>query len=291
MKKKFLWVMAAILTCCLGMSSLTSCSNQDAPVLPPMVTETLTGDWLYVSESSYDDDEMVGKSVSYSLLSFDENGVITQRVYNGNTGTSIDYWDRWRRHGMYTVDKAAHTFTVEGLNQEPQIIGYTLTNGQLIINQLNEKDDELLTATLHRPEAAELMFLNIIDKSVWSDDYVGKWFSYSDWEDIGIRIYVMVEFTEDGIANVRRYSVDNHNDCMRTVFSQRYEDCDEDDDMKMLRMHDSKDYSQTYLYWWSVEGNTLILGDPEDSELNTSYHPLTRSDIALIEELDKLVKE
>jgi hypothetical protein len=104
---------------------------------------------------------------------------------------------------------------------------------------------------------------------------------------------MMLDFTEDGIINVRRYSVDHYNDCMRSVYSQYYEESDEEDGMKIIMMHDSKDYSKTYSYWWTVEDNILTLGDPEDEEddFTSSYHPLSPDDIVLLEELDKLVKE
>lgn len=283
--------LAAILICSFGMTSLTSCSNQDSPVLPPVDAETLTGDWLYKFVSSDDDDEMVGQNVSYSLLSFGDNGVLTQRYYYGNAGTSLEYWERWCRHSIYTVDEKAHTFTVDDLDGTARVFGYTLTDGQLIIHLLNGEIGDVVTSTLHRPEASDLEFLKTVDRAVWSDDYVGKWFGYTDWEDSGIRLYIMLDFTEDGIVNCRRYSVDKYNDCLRTVFSQYYEDYDNEDNMQMLMMHDSEDYNNTYLYKWSVVDNTLMLGDPEDSELDTVYHPLTPDDVAFMEELDKLVKE
>jgi len=285
-------MIAFLFTVVMTMTTLTSCSNQDTPVVPPVVDKTLTGDWLY--EYSYnDDDETVGKYVSYTLISFDENGVITQRVYHGNTGISINHWERWRRHGMYSVDETAHTITIEGISDEPQVIGYTLTDGKLMMRIFNEIEKNYQTATLRRPETADMTLLGMVDVSVRADDYVGKWLSYTNWEDIGIRLYVMVEFTEEGVLNVRRYSVDTHNECMRTVFSQYYEDCEEEegDDMKMIKMHDSKDFSKTYLYWWSIENNNLIMGEPEDPDFDTTYHPLTPADVVLLEELDKMVKE
>jgi hypothetical protein len=300
MRKNFLRVLicarsiaglVVILICGLGMTILTSCSNEDDPVPTPVVTETLMGDWLYVSESSFDDDGFVGGSESYALLNINENGVMIQKTYTGNAGVPLMYWERYRRHGMYSIDEAAHTLTFENMGKKPITVSYTLTDSQLILKYVGVEDYSIPAMTFRRPEATDLEFLERIDKVVRSDDYVGKWFGYTDWDDIGIRIYMMLDLTDDGIMNVRRYSVDKYNDCLRTVYSQYYEEYDNEDNMQLLMMHNSKDFNETYLYKWSVIDNTLTLGDLEDEEFNTVYHPLTPDDVALIEELDKLVKD
>ena len=292
MKKDYLGL---LLTCVIGMTSISSCSSLDNPVPAPVpiVTETLTGDWLYVYEYPSDGDQMVGREVATTLINFAENGVMTQKSYIGNSGASIETWERWRRHGLYTVNEAANTMIFEGIGNEVETVSYSLTEGQLVFDYYNTFDEEMKKAIFLRPEAGDLEFLDMIDKKVASDDYVGKWFGYKVYEDIGITIYMMLDFTEDGIINVRRYSVDHYNDCMRSVYSQYYEESDEEDGMKIIMMHDSKDYSKTYSYWWTVEDNILTLGDPEDEEddFTSSYHPLSPDDIVLLEELDKLVKE
>ena len=102
MKKNILWMLAAILTCGLTVTMMTSCSNDDDPVNPdPVITEALTGEWFAVVNRVDYDKDADENDIEYILLSFDENGVVTQNIYTGNTTEPLRYWERMHRHGIY----------------------------------------------------------------------------------------------------------------------------------------------------------------------------------------------
>ena len=54
--------------------------------------------------------------------------------------------------------------------------------------------------------------------------------------------------------------------------------------------HDPDDYSVTDSYVWSVTDNQLKFVKTEYEDLYTVYHPLTKSDIKLMDELNKKAK-
>jgi hypothetical protein len=293
MKKNFLWMLATILICGLTVTTMTSCSDDDDDSkeqgqTTPETIETLTGDWFTTINRSDETDEE--NDVEYVLLTFDENGVITQNIYVGNTTESLKYWERMRRHGIYSVDKAAQTISTINLTSEPETLKYSFDKQQLILSYANaEASAQTLKLTFHRPTQLEKEILAIYDRSLWGDDYVGKWFSVN--EHNGLNTYVMNEFT-DSRVNTIRYSV-YEGKCTRTTSSQYCFYIDEDDDenyfdMPMLEIHDANDYSNTFCYWWKIKDNNLLLGLEEEDDPISVFHPLTQADIDLMADLDKM---
>ena len=137
MRKNFLWMLAAILICGLTVTMMTSCSKEDDPVNPdPVITETLTGEWFAVVNRVDYDEDADENDIEYILLSFDENGVVTQSIYIGNTTNPIKSWERMHRHGIYTVDEIARTLTVENISETPTTSKYRFDKELLILNFL-----------------------------------------------------------------------------------------------------------------------------------------------------------
>ncbi len=280
MKKNLLWMFAAILTCGFAVSTMTSCSEDDNPVIPD-IQETLTGDWLVTvnRDAEYNDEN----DVEYVLFTFEENGVVVRNVYVGNTTEPLRYWERMQRHGIYTVDETTKTIVSEMLSSDPTTIKYSLTDGLLTLTV--DGEGESITLTFHRPTEAEKALLSMYDLSLWGNDYVGKWFSVQ--EENGQYTYVLLDFTEDSGLKTIRYSV-NGDKCIRTEYTQYYNEDDEDEDEQVLEIHNMSDYMQSEFYWWEISGNTLTLGTEDDEEeFISTYHALTPADVALIAELEK----
>ena len=284
MRKNLLWMLAAILSC--G-AMFTSCSNdEDDPVIPTS-TETLIGEWFTtVNRHDYDKD-CDEDEVEYILLSFDEDGVMTQKIYFGSTTEAIRYWERMHRHGIYTINEVAHSLTYVNISSEPANIQYSLDKEHLIFSIYNEDTKRNMPLTFHRPSKEEKDLLAVYDKSLWGDDYTGKWFSVQ--EENGQYTYVMLDFTEDSGLKTLSYSVKG-DECIRTEYTQVFNegDDDEDEDEKVLEIHYANDYSQSEFFWWEVVGNTLRLGKEEnDKEIISTYHALTKADVELMAELEK----
>lgn len=290
MKKNILWMLAAILISGLTVTTMTSCSNNDDPVNPdPVITQTLTGEWFAVVNRMDYDKDADENDIEYILLSFDENGVVTQNIYTGNTTEPLRYWERMHRHGIYTVDEKARTITVENISETPTTSKYSFDKELQILNLYDEETvDRNMSIPLHRPSKAEKDLLAVYDISLWGDDYVGKWFGYT--EHNGLYTYMMLDFTEGRGLKTIRYSVYNDN-VTRTEYTQVYNEADDDEyeDEPVLEIHSPTDYKQSEFYWWEVAGNTLTLGkELEDEEfISSTYHALTKADIELMEELDK----
>ena len=114
-------------------------------------------------------------------------------------------------------------------------------------------------------------------------------------EENGQRTYVMLDFTEDSGLKTIRYTMDG-DQCIRTEYTQYYNEYidyeDEDEDEQMLEIHNPADYMQSDYYWWEVDGNTLTLEKEEnEKEVVTTYHALTKTDAALMAELEKKSKQ
>lgn len=277
-------MLAAILTCGLTVTTMTSCSDDDDSGKPnPPIVETLTGEWLAFANRTGED--LDDNEVEYVLLSFDEDGVMTQNVYVGNTTEPIRYWERMHRHGIYTVDEAARTLTYESLSKDPITVKYSFDNEHLTFSSYNEEKE--LSLTFHRPSKAEKKLLSVYDLSLWGDDYVGKWLKRSVAD--GVTTYVLLDFTEDSGLKTIRYVVDG-DQCTRSEITQVYneaEDGEEEYD-SVLEIHSPTNYMESEFYWWKVDGNTLTLGKIEEEEEDAlTYHALTLAEAELLAELDK----
>ena len=276
-------MLVAILICGLTVTTTTSCSkDNDSEQQGSGKTETLKGDWLAQVNHYDEDDEIVGGYSEYVLLNFGEDGVITQRVYMGNAGTPLEYWERMLRHGIYTVNEAAGTITTQNLSRKDATVKYSISGEKLSLST-TEKDVATKTVTFHRSTKDELARFSMYDSELKGDDYVGKWFVTN--EHSGLFTHVLLDLDEDSGVTVTRYSV-YEDDVTRTIYSRSVSTLDEEDGQKIV-FHDPADYSVTESYWWSVTGNQLKFVKPEYDEIYTIYHPLTKSDIKLMEELNK----
>ena len=251
--------------------------------------KTLTGEWFAVVNRKDYDEDADENDIEYLLLSFDENGVVTQNVYIGNKTEPLKYWERMHRHGIYTVDEKASTLTIENISETPTTSKYGFDKELLILNLYDEENvDRNMSKPLHRPSKAEKDLLAVYDISLWGDDYVGKWFGFT--EHNGLYTYMMLDFTEKSGLKTIRYSVYNDK-VTRTEYTQVYNEADDDEyeDEPVLEIHSSTDYMQSEFYWWKVVGNTLTLEkELEDEEfISSTYHALTKADLEMMEELDK----
>lgn len=286
-RRQFQWMLVAILICGLTVTTTTSCSkDNDSEQQGSGKTETLKGDWLAQVNHYDEDDEIVGGYSEYVLLNFGEDGVITQRVYMGNAGTPLEYWERMLRHGIYTVNEAAGTITTQNLSRKDATVKYSISGEKLSLST-TEKDVATKTVTFHRSTKDELARFSMYDSELKGDDYVGKWFVTN--EHSGLFTHVLLDLDEDSGVTVTRYSV-YEDDVTRTIYSRSVSTLDEEDGQKIV-FHDPADYSVTESYWWSVTDNQLKFVKPEYEEVYTVYHPLTKSDIKLMEELNKKCKD
>jgi len=286
-RRQFQWMLVAILICGLTVTTTTSCSkDNDSEQQGSGKTETLKGDWLAQVNHYDEDDEIVGGYSEYVLLNFGEDGVITQRVYMGNAGTPLEYWERMLRHGIYTVNEAAGTITTQNLSRKDATVKYSISGDKLSLST-TEKDVATKTVTFHRSTKDELARFSMYDSKLKGDDYVGKWFVTN--EHSGLFTHVLLDLDEDSGVTVTRYSV-YEDDVTRTIYSRSVSTLDEEDGQKIV-FHDPADYSVIESYWWSVTDNQLKFVKPEYEEVYTVYHPLTKSDIKLMEELNKKCKD
>ena len=288
-QKQFQWMLAAILICGLTVTTTTSCSkDDDSEQQGSEEAETLKGNWLAQIEQHDEDDEedFTGRYNEYVILNFGDDGVITRSVYMGNAGTSLQYWERMLRHGIYTVNDAAGTITTQNLSRQDEIVKYSISGDKLSLST-TEKNVATKTVTFHRPTKDELERFSLYDSKLEGDDYVGKWFVSS--ENNGLFTHVLLDLDENSGVTVTRYSVYEDN-VTRTIYSRSVSTLDQEDGQKIL-FHDPADYSVTESYWWSVTDNQLKFVKPEYEEIYTVYHPLTKSDIKLMEELNKKSKD
>ena len=106
MEKNFSWIIIALLTCGLTVTSFTSCGDDDTTnsggtTEAPVVEPTLFGDWFSATEIHNEDEY----EIRYSLISFTENGVMTMRSYKIFPQEIDNYSERMRRHLSYSVDE------------------------------------------------------------------------------------------------------------------------------------------------------------------------------------------
>ena len=245
--------------------------------------KTLTGDWYLVKENAYFDET----EVVHLLLSFDEYGVYTYNAYYIYSNEPVNHNERRYRHGIYTVDEAAGTIVLrDGRNTEGgnEIFSYAFTNDGL---ELYPSDDTY-TYKFSRPTEAELQKLSEYHKSISADDYVGRWFGIDNSGES--MVYLMIEFDDDGNLKYKRYNVSGDDvTCTEETRIFSVFDSEEEDD-KIIEVHDPMDFFKTTLYRWNIVDDILSLSTLEEGAAVTTYHPLTPADIKLMEELDKKVK-
>jgi len=283
-KNLFKSLLVGMLTCCLTVVIATSCAKDEMPVPHNEETaEQLLGDWLYFN-TDVDDEEMVGKSVSYSLLRFDEKGVITRTIYSGYEGTPLKYWERWLRHGIYTIDEAAHTIKIEGIDNRSQVSGFTLADGQLIL-ELRSNDGNTQTAVLRRPQADDREFLELIDQVVPSDDYIGKWVRTETVN--GQPTYVLADYQEQVDIVVNRYTVTSDNKVYKRSGLVNYKDGSWDEEDGFLMIYENGIYEEGIKHWWKVEGSSLSIGYENSEEPRYTYHQLTKEEYDMFQAFDK----
>ncbi|UKK59372.1 hypothetical protein L6470_13565 [Prevotella communis] len=257
---------------------MTSCSDDDDSVSQDY-QKKLIGEWMAMVNPDLElGDE---NDVVYVLLSFNEDGVLFQKNYDGNTTEPLNCWERSCRHGIYTVNEAAHTIQCELFEGEAK---FSFVGDQMIFT--DSSNDVEMSLTFHRPSKAEKALLSMYDLSLEGNDYYGKWFMVQ--EENGKSTYTMLDFTEDSGLKTTRYTVTG-DQCIRTDYSQFYGEDNSDEDGPMLEIYNSNDYFQRELYWWKVSANTLTLEkcDDSDEETVSTYHALTKADAALLAELEK----
>ena len=159
-RKHFQWILAALMICGLAVTTTTSCSKDDDSGQQGGSgnAETLKGYWFAQVNHVYDEDDgpIAGGYMEYVLLNFGDGGVVIRSVYEGNAGGSLEYWERMLRHGIYTVDEAAGTITVQNFSDdETEIAKYSLSGDKLTLTS-TESYEEPLTITFHRPSTEEL---------------------------------------------------------------------------------------------------------------------------------------
>lgn len=267
-----------IMSCVFTGSIMTSCSDDDDSVSQDY-QKKLIGEWMAMVNPDLElGDE---NDVVYVLLSFNEDGVLFQKNYDGNTTEPLNCWERSCRHGIYTVNEAAHTIQCELFEGEAK---FSFVGDQMIFT--DSSNDVEMSLTFHRPTKAEKALLSMYDLSLEGNDYYGKWFMVQ--EENGKSTYTMLDFTEDSGLKTTRYTVTG-DECIRTDCSQFYGENSSDEDGPMLEIYNSNDYFQRELYWWKVSGNTLTLEkcDDSDEETVSTYHALTKADAALLAELEK----
>ena len=289
-RKHFQWILAALMICGLAVTTTTSCSKDDDSGQQGGSgnTESLKGYWFVQLNHVYDEDDgpIAGGYMEYVLLNFGDDGVVTRSVYEGNAGVSLEYWERMLRHGIYTVNEAAGTITIQNFSDdETEIAKYSLSGDKLTLTS-TESYEEPLTITFHRPSTEELNRCSMYDSELEGDDYVGKWFAVS--EHNGLYTYVYLDIDESSGITVTRYSV-YEDDVTRTSYFRSVSTLDEEDGERIV-FHDPDDYSVTDSYVWSVTDNQLKFVKTEYEDLYTVYHPLTKSDIKLMDELNKKAK-
>ena len=270
MRKNVLWMLAAILTCGL---SLTSCWKGGSN------TDLLLGNWfLTMEEESYGEPK-----ITYALFSIGLDGVITERVYWIFPEEPANFSERMRRHSIYTVNETLNQFDLDD-GESVQTIRYQLTSGELTLTT----SDGSSTMRFRRPTELELERLSVYDHFLWSDDYIGRWFFTNRFGDL--TIYGMLHFTNNGLLEFVRYSYYSDDDCLRTKTTLAYNDYEDYED-QLIEIHEPKDYSSSTVYHWRITDDNLKLELYEEEDDDPIIcHPLNPDDVELMARLDKLVR-
>lgn len=270
MKKNLIWGLAAILACGLA---LTSCEKSGGN------SELLLGNWFMTEESeSYGD-----KMITYALLSFGEDGVLTEHTYLIYPDEPANHSERILRHAIYTSDDTAGTITTDD-GEEVQTVRYQLSGSELSLSTLEAG----VVAVLHRPTAAELEKVGAYDFFISSNDYIGRWFFT---KEIGnLTLYGMLKFDENGKLESVRYALSGETSCIRTKSTMLYNEYDDDLEERVIEIHDPTDYSSSTFYHWTIVNDHLKLENMDDEDNVLDCHPLSPADLELMAKLDKLVK-
>ena len=291
MKKIFLWMLTAILTCGLTLISLTSCSDDDDSTT--IKDTNLSGSWfaqIKVDEKSPDCE-------NYALLTFDKNGVVTTRSYEIYPNEPINYSERFRRHEFYNVNEAAGTFTIQydDAEEEDALFYYSFNKEGMVLKQAGSD----LIIQLHRPTYSELKMLSVFDKVISSDDYVGKWINEKN--EAGIMKYTVMTIDEDGIMDCKVY-LTNEDKCQCVPFKFYYSEYDtKEHNGQVIEMHPYDNYKQVSYWWWTVKDNILTTGpadiegngdsnEDEDEDEIVSYRAFTPADKVLIDKLESMLE-
>lgn len=279
MKKSFLWMLTAIMTCGLTMTTLTSCSDDDNDI---HVDQTLSGDWFLELEDDSDDERVV----KYLLLTFGDDGVSTSRTYEIYPDEPAYHSERMRRHVIYQVNETDGSITMKYKDHD-DISHYVFNKDGISILS----DDATTSYQLHRPTDGDLKLLDAYDHMISSDDYVGEWIHVS--EENGVSTYTVLDIDDDGQFTTTRYTLQD-DVCTSITTTQWYGEYDTKDFRgQVLELHNPTDFNETTLYWWTVKKNQLTLGladeDEEYEDEGDTYRPLTAADETLIEELDRMV--
>jgi len=271
--------MKKIVLAIFGMALLLTSCNKGNPILPG----SIVGQWI----AQINDDDIVSDT-QYVLFAFEQNGNITFTRYTGDTESPVKYWERIRRHGVYTMDTATSYLTFEVFDGKPDHVHFVLTEETLTLSQ---PDDPKATLVLvcHRPSPAEIALLSLLDHSVWSDDYVGSWLGKSTSN--GATIYELYHFDDEFTLELTRY-VDKGNECTRTKKSHLYSDEETSEDGEYrISIRNIREGVTSTLFDWELDGKNLVLhevGTPEEDA--TILTPVSQADLALLAQLDAKVK-
>jgi hypothetical protein len=241
-----------------------------------------------VNQRDIDEDDHEN-DVTDMLVSFNENGVIIQRVYAGNKTQSVSKWERFRRHGIYSVDNATHTISMKNISLTPATAEYSFDGDQLVLTFDDEENPgSKLSMTLHRPSKLEKELYAIYDRSIEADDYIGKWFGVNEFN--GLYTYVMNEFTGNSKLKNIRYSV-YEKKCTRTETTwdfRQIKEAEGEYDEPTIELYGPGDDSKSTPYWWRIEDDNLVWGMWEYENMFSTFHPITQADIDLMAELDRM---
>lgn len=273
MGKHFSWMLAAILTC--GLVLTTSCRKEVVP-------EKLEGLWYNQFVSTIYPGEY--KDIIHTVLEFREDGVLIERSYHSYVDSRGDHLDRDRRHDLYTVNPTFHVVYFNTFAEQDSPVVYKIEDGTLSLSYTF--GIETFTRNYVRPTQSELEMFDTYDTTIPSDDYVGVWFRSS--ESNQLYNYVLCEFTEDGEFHMLRYAYDKSKDmCRRREYRMAYSDLGIVDGKQSLKVF-TEDRPDAYsLFNWTVTDNILSLIEPEYEDVSNDFHPLTLDDLILMEELDE----
>ena len=251
--------------------------------------KALLGEWCVSVNQRDIDEDAYENDVNDMLVSFNENGVIIQRVYAGNKTQSVSKWERFRRHGIYSVDNATHTISMKNISLTPATAEYSFDGDQLVLTFDDEENPgSKLSMTLHRPSKTEKERYAIYDRSIEADDYIGKWFGVNEFN--GLYTYVMNEFTGNHKLKNIRYSV-YEKKCTRTETTWDFRQikvAEGEYDEPTIELYGPGDDSKSTPYWWRIEDDNLVWGMWEYENMFSTFHPITQADIDLMAELDRM---
>lgn len=147
----------------------------------------IQGDWLVSM------DTLVGgvHETNYLLMSFNADGVMTHNSYRKLRDRPDNQSERTRRFYFYRVDPAQKLF-YHSDGDKDYFHPYKLNKDELVFIDVEPWGGSSVV-TLRRPDADMLSFFRMLDSTIPSHDYMGRWYRAYESPDSSNYLFMNIE--------------------------------------------------------------------------------------------------